>query len=450
MLEERIEEWRAYMRRRQAIDSVDVEELEDHLRNQVTVLGEAGLAEDEAFFIAVKRMGDLDPLSHELARGYSERLWKQLVASSGTSGSSSEGNREAMAAVGLAIAAALAIKLPELFGLSIQGPDADSSFYARNFSLFMLPFLAGYFAWKRGLERTGRYWLVLPFFAAAVVVNILPFERGGHTEVLVALHLPIALWLAVGFAYTGGRWRDHDQRMSFVRFSGEWFIYYALIGFGGGVLMLFTLFIFAAIGFDVEWFLESWLLPCGVVGAVLISAWLVEAKQSVIGNMAPVITRLFTPLFTLLLLVFLVTMIWTGSGIDVHREVLIGFDLLLALVLGLLLYSISARDPQAPPGAFDALQLLLVICAVLVDAIALWAIAGRIFEFGFSPNKITALGENLILLVNLGGSAALYARFLTGRTSFAPLERWQTAYLPVYAVWAWVVVVFFAPLFNYQ
>ena len=60
---------------------------------------------------------------------------------------------------------------------------------------------------------------------------------------------------------------------------------------------------------------------------------------------------LFTPLFTALLIVFLATMIWTGSGIDVEREVLIGFDLLLVLVLGLLLYSISARDPQAKPGS---------------------------------------------------------------------------------------------------
>ena len=192
-----------------------------------------------------------------------------------------------------------------------------------------------------------------------------------------------------------------------------------------------------------------WVLPCGAAGAVLIAAWLVEAKQGVIENMAPVLTRLFTPLFTIVLVVFLLTMIWTGSGIDVEREVLIGFDLLLVLVLGLLLYSISARDPQAPPGVFDGLQLVLVICAILVDALALWAIAARISEFGFSPNKVAALGENLVLLVNLGGSALLSARFLAGRSSLARIERWLTAYLPVYAVWAWIVVVLFPILFSF-
>src|ERR687889_2129266 len=78
-LEEQIDQWRSYLRRRQAIHSVDVAELEDHLREQVTVLVDAGLTTDEAFLVAVKRMGKLDVLSREFAREHSDRLWKQLV-----------------------------------------------------------------------------------------------------------------------------------------------------------------------------------------------------------------------------------------------------------------------------------------------------------------------------------------------------------------------------------
>ena len=450
LLEGRIGEWRTYLRRRQPIHPADVEELEDHLRNEVAALEEAGLAADEAFLVAVKRLGDLDSLSREFAREYSERLWKQLVVAPGSPESTTGKHREAMVAVGLAMAAAVAIKLPELLGRIFARGDAAESFYLLNLSLFVLPFLAGYFGWKRGLGRAGWAGLAGLFVVAALAVNLMPFEAGGQTMVLTALHLPMVLWLAVGFAYTGGRWRDHDQRMNFIRFSGEWFIYYALIALGGGVLMAFTLFIFQAIGVDAESFLESWLLPCGVVGAVIISAWLVEAKQSVVENMAPVLTRLFTPLFTLLLVAFLVVMLWTGSAIEVEREVLIGFDLLLVLVLGLVLYAISARDPQAPPGPFDVLQLILVVAALLVDAVALWAIASRISAFGFSPNKVAALGENLILLINLGWSAVLYARFLGSRSPVVALERWQTGYLPVYAIWAWVVVGLFPIVFDFR
>jgi len=223
-----------------------------------------------------------------------------------------------------------------------------------------------------------------------------------------------------------------------------------LIALGGGALMAFTFFIFKSIGLDAENALNEWLLPCGAMGAVIIGAWLVEHKQSVIENMAPVLTRLFTPLFAALLLVFVGAMIWTGNPIGVEREVLIGYDLLLVVVLGLLLYAVSARDQQAPPGRFDALQLLLVVCALVVDGLALWAMAARISEFGFSPNKTAALGLNLLLLVNLAGSAVLYARYLGRRVPFARLERWQTAYLPAFAVWAWFVTTLFPVIFDYR
>jgi hypothetical protein len=73
-----------------------------------------------------------------------------------------------------------------------------------------------------------------------------------------------------------------------------------------------------------------------------------------------------------------------------------------------------------PPGAFDVVQVVLVISALLADAVALWAIAGRITELGFSPNGVAALGENVILLVNLAWSAVLYIRFLGGRGIRSP------------------------------
>lgn len=447
-LEEQIDHWRSYLRRRQAIHSVDAAELEDHLREQVAVLVDAGLDSDEAFLVAVKRMGNLDALSREFAREHSERLWKQLVLTASDTGEPRAAVRtDAVVAFGVAVAAAVAIKVPALFGMEI---GSDDGFYARNLSLFVLPLLTGYFAWKRRLDARTLGWLAVAFITAGVFANVYPFATGGSTEVLVALHLPIALWLAVGIAYAGVRWSQAGGRMDFIRFSGELFIYYVLIALGGGVFTAFMVLIFQAIGIDAEPFLESWLLPCGAAGGVVVASWLVEAKQSVIENMAPVLTRLFTPLFAALLITFLGTLLWTGRGLDIERNLLIAFDLLLVVVLGLLLYSVSARDPQSPPGVLDVLQVVLLVSALAADAVALTAIAARINDFGFTANRVAALGENLILLVNLAVSAALYVRFLRGRGSFTSLERWQTRYLPVYAVWAALVVIVFPPLFRYR
>ena len=449
-LEEQIAQWRAYLRRRQAVQGPDVEELEGHLRDQLVALTEAGLTGDEAFLVAVKRMGSLDALSREFARAHSERLWKQLVIAGDAEKSANTSHAETLVVLSLAIAAALAVKVPALFGHPIDPNEELPLFYARNASLFAFPLLAVYFLWKRGSDVVSGLLLALPFAAGAVFANVFPFSKSSNTEVLSVLHLPIALWLAVGFAYVRSRWFADGGRMNFVRFSGELAIYYVLIALGGFAFILFTFMIFRAIDMNPDWFVAGWLIPCGAAGAVIIGSWLVEAKQSVVENMAPVLTRLFTPLFTVLLLVFLATMALTGNPINVKREVLIGFDLLLAVVVGLVLYAASARDPQAPPDFFDGLQLLLVVSALVVDGVALAAIAARISEFGFTPNRVAALGENLILLVNLAWSAWLYAGFLRRRGSFAVLERWQIAYLPVYSVWAALVVVMFPPVFGYR
>ncbi len=369
-------------------------------------------------------------------------MWKQFIGPAPEAEGQGPVPPGALAAIGFAAAAAIAVKLPQILSL-----PADAAFYLRNAGLLVLPLLAAYFAVKRRLAPHLAGALAVLVIAAAIFVNAYPFAREGATFYLACLHLPMLLWLVVGIGYAGGRWRQIEGRMDFIRFTGEWFIYYVLIALGGVVLTAFTAMIFNAAGISPERFLGQWLVPCGAAGAVIIGAWLVEAKQSVIENMAPVLARLFTPLFAAVLVVFLMVLLVTGRGI-IQREILIGFDLLLALVLGLLLYSVSARDPHAPPGLFDRIQVLLVVAALLVDAVALWAIAARIGEFGFTPNRVAALGENIILLVNLAWSALLYLRFLRGGGSFAALERWQTSYLPVYAGWAALVVVGFPLWFK--
>ncbi|MFZ9898873.1 MAG: permease prefix domain 1-containing protein [Gemmatimonadaceae bacterium] len=444
-LEPQIDRWRDYLRRRQTVHAVDVAELEDHLREVIANLIDGGLAPDEAFLVAVKRLGAIDALSREFAREHSERLWKQLIALPGST-IPQRLRHEPLVALGLAVAAGLLIKVPALFGLDL---DADGGFYARNAALFILPLLTAYFAWKRDLSILALRLPLAMFVGAALAANLPSFSPGGATEPLVALHLPVALWLAVGIAYAGTRWREVAGRMDFVRFSGELFIYFVLIALGGGVLLGTSAGIFTSIGVDIEPFMEQW-APSLVLGAIMVAAWLVEAKQSVIENMAPVLTTLFTPLFTIALVLFLGTVAWTGRGIAIERDMLLVFDLLLLLVVALLLYTFSARDPQRRVGLFDRAQLALILAALAVDVLALSAMLLRISGMGVTPNRVVALGLNAMLLVNLGGAAILQLRFVSGGTSFATLERWQTSFLPVYGGWAAFVAAWLPALFSYR
>lgn len=442
-LEAQVDRWRGYVQRHRSISTADVEELEDHLRGQVADLQATGLDDEESFLIAIKRLGNLDAVSREYAREHSERLWKQLaLVPGGDDGAGAPSWRELAVVLALAVGAGLAVKAGATW-------IADENALARNVALLVVPFLAAYFAWKRRLTVPVAATLVGAFAAVAVVVNVYPFERGGSTEVLTVVHTPVVLWLLLGVAYVGGRWRSDRGRMDFARFTGELAIYLTLLALGGGVLIGLTFAVLGAVGVDLEPAMEDWILPFAVPGALVVAAWLVEAKKNVVENIAPVLTRVFTPLTIVMLLAVLVVLLSSGGLADVDRDLLILMDAILVLVLCLLLYSLSARDPLAPPGLFDALQLVLVVAALAVDAVMLTTMLTRIAELGSSPNRVAALGLNVLLLVHLAGSAWLTARFLRREAGFATLERWQTRYLPVYGAWATVVVVAFPPVFRF-
>ncbi|WP_262495202.1 hypothetical protein [Paeniglutamicibacter gangotriensis] len=208
--------------------------------------------------------------------------------------------------------------------------------------------------------------------------------------------------------------------MDFVRFTGELAIYFTLLAIGGGVLVGLTFAVLQSAGVDLEPVLESWILPFAVPGALVVAGWLVEAKLDVIENIAPVLTRVFTPL-TIVMLVAMLAVLSTAGGVaGIDRGLLIINNGVLVLVLCLVLYSLSVREPLAPAGLFDTLQLVLLAAALAVDALMLAAILVRIAEFGTSTNKVAAA------------------------------ERWQMRYLPVYGLWAAVVVFVFPPLFAFS
>src|ERR671925_363483 len=397
-VESQIAEWRAYVENAPGVNGQDVDELEDHLRQQIAELSAAGLTADEGFLVAVKRMGDLDALSREFAREHSGRLWKQLVLSGDDEPARTfSGWFEPLV---FAVAAAVVIQVARL---AAGFPDEEPSWLGRNISLFILPFLAAYFAGRRQLDLRRWALTAAPFVLAALVVNLYPYDAESSTEALVALHLPVVLWFAVAYPYMGGRIRLHERRMDFVRFTGEWLIYYVLIALGGGVLMGLTTGVLEPTGVDVERIAE-WVLPsAAVVYAV------------------------------------------TGLGGAFDRELLSVFDALLLVVLGLVLYGMSARDPSTSPDWMDRIQLVAVVSALVLDVMVLGAMIARIGDLGFTPNRSAALGLNLALLVNLAVAAWLSARFLTGRSRLHRLERWQTTYLSVFALWTAAVVVVLPP-----
>jgi len=443
MSEQLMQQWRTAVRRNKAVDEADAAELEAHLRDAMTDLEGAGLSPDEAFLIAVRRVGTVDALTAEFAREHSDRLWKQLVVAPAADPRPTSWPVMLVFAVVAAVAVQIA-RIASDLGHSTPGAE----WFLRDVSLFVLPVLAAYFVVVRRMPWRRVLPLAVIVAVLALAVNLFPYHGDRATELVVGIHLPVVLWFVVGVAYLGGEWRSSDRRMDFLRFTGEWIVYYALIALAGAVLVGLMEGVLSLVSPAAAENAYIWVVPSGAAGAVLVAAWLVEAKKSVIENIAPVLTAIFTPIFAAMLLVTTAIYAVTAFGRTFDRNSLGLFDALLIVVVGLVIYGISARSTRRA-GLMDALRLTAVVAAVLLDLLVLVAMLARIGQFGFTANRVAALGLNLVLLIDLVVTAVIIVRMLRGRTPPLALERWQTSYLLVIAGWVTAVVLLVPPVFGF-
>jgi hypothetical protein len=445
-----IAEWRAALQRGGAVDAPDADELESHLRDQIAELETAGLTGEEAFQIAVGRLGKVDQLTAEYAREHGDRMWKQLQPPVAVD----RGRLSIAVMLGFAALAAAFVVIARFVASSTTSDAAFfgetiAPWFVRDLGLFVLPVLAAYFVIVRRVPTRRVIALAAAVAVLALAVNLYPFAPGSASDVLTWIHLPVALWFVVGIAYAGREALSSSRRMDVIRFSGEWAIYYVLIALGGIVLIGLSVLVLTPIAPDLIEDLLGWIIPAGAAGAVIVAAWLVEAKKSIIENLAPVLTAIFTPLFAVMLVIAAIGYAVTGFARDFDRELLAVFDMLLLVVLGLVVYGISARTATRGAGVMDVIRLIAVVAAIALDILVLIAMFGRVGDLGFTVNRAAALGLNLVLLVNLVGTAWFTARLLAGRSLPVHLERWQTAYLPVFLGWVLVVILVLPPVFGF-
>ncbi len=451
-VEARIAQWRAALARSAAVAETDADELEEHLRDRMADLEASGLDQDEAFLIAVKRLGATDTVTAEFAREHGDRLWKQLVLPPGLGGR----DRSLLEMIAFAAVAVVIIQVVRLLAEQSM-PNTD--WFTRNLAFFVLPVLAAYFVRLRRIPLRAVLPLAVATVVFAVAVNLFPFGGGNATAglifggdppqtlLLAAGHLFLVLWVVVLAAYAGGNPWPALRRMDAVRFTGEWAIYYVLIALGGGVLLLLTSLVLSPVAPDAIDDVIGWVLPSGAVAATIVAAWLVESKKSIVENLAPVLTAIFTPLFGAGLVVAVVTYLAAGFRIEFDRDLLTGFDVLMLVVVGLVLYGLSARDPRRPTTAIDVIRLVAVVAAVVLDLLVLGSMLQRIGEFGFTPNRVVALGFNVLLVIDLVVTAVL--GFIRGPLRYGRMAAWQTGFLAAFAAWAAFVVLVLPPFFGF-
>ena len=323
-------------------------------------------------------------------------------------------------------------------------------YYPRFAPLWIILGITGYFLIRRP-DRTLLISGVSLTLAAIVYVSLLPSYSAGNqvyysdSIVMALIHLPLALWGYLGLVFLGEAWRDEQSRVRFVRYSGELVILTSLVGLGGMVLSGVTVVLFQLIDLEIEdWYFSNVGVFCAAAVPIAAS-YLYDTVFNRRTAIAPVLARVFAPLFLVMVVIYLLVTFIEGENPFIDRDSLITFNGLLLLVLSISVFSLVERKGKSNVDLIDYINLALVGVTLLIDAIALSAILFRLASYGFTPNRVTVLGANVVVLVHLVRICATYMSLVRSKVGFTAMQRVVGSYLPVYAVWA-AIVAFLLPV----
>lgn len=353
--------------------------------------------------------------------------------------------KELMFLVICVLVAGLLIKIPQLFGFS-----ADASyFYQKNAALVVFIVLSLFaFLLMEAVKLKHVVFTVAVFVVSAVYSNFLPASNDSDSVNLAYAHLPLMIWCLYGLVFIGFDTKDLDKRMHYLKYNGDLAILIALIAIAGGILTGVTIGLFSAIDIRIENFYMEHIVIWGIVSAPLVATFIIRNYPHIADKIAPVIANIFSPLVLITLVAYLISIIITGKDPYTDRDFLIVFNLMLLGVMALIVFSVSEISSNRRQRFNEVILLALTVLTLLVDLVALSAIVYRLGEFGFSPNRAAVLGSNLLIFGNLVLIMINLAGVNFRGRDIKMVEKAITGYLPVYALWAMIVVFAFPLLFG--
>jgi hypothetical protein len=372
----------------------------------------------------------------QISSEISAQVWHERLAVSSTSWGS---KGDWVLLVIAAILAAFFMQFPDIFSLS------HDRYFPRNMSFMVMPGIGAYFAYKQGMNGREFTGPLLILIVSALFINFLP--EGSTTLILTCLHLPILIWLVVGYLFAGS---DSAKRMDFLRYHGDLVVMTAVIALAGGLFTALTLNLFKLIEIDIQEWYFRYLVVSILPSVPLLATLLVRQNASLVSKISPVIARIFTPLVTITLALFLGAIIYTGKDPYNDREFLLVFNGILIGVMALILFSLGEATKTNASRVHQYFLFGLAVLALVDNGIALSAIGFRLFEFGISPNRLAVLGSNALVMAHLLIATRKIAGFLKGQNTIEEIEHAMTTYLPVYAIWAAIVSFLFPLIFQFS
>ena len=319
----------------------------------------------------------------------------------------------------------------------------QDQYIARNIGFIIFPVQVFYFSWK---QNQSLKYFILPaviFCLAAVYTNTLSLNHSEDAMAQVNFHLPLFLWTLMGYSFMGGDFKNSEKRIKFLRFNGDWLIMTAIIQLAGILFIGIGVALFKLLGFDMEMIMTKYVLFWALPAVPILASYIVSNNANVVNKISPLIAKLFTPLVFLILVLFLLAVAVTGKYPYSDREFLLVFNGLLVGVMAIFLFSISEVVKNDQRSIFIKMLFGMALLTIITNGIALSAIAFRIKEYGFTPNRIAVLGADVLILGNLLLVTRQVFFYIRKQASLPDIERSIGFLIPIYSVWAAIVVVLF-------
>ena len=335
-------------------------------------------------------------------------------------------------------------KLPVIFTLQ------EDEFYARNLGFVVFPFLCAYFIRKNRLPLTSLIFPITNILLAALYINLLPSQDGSDTVVLACIHLPLFLWGMLGLVFSGSDTKNLSKRLTYLQYNGETIIVGGILLLAGGLLTGITIGLFGLIGLDITEVYFQYIAVYGLAAAPLLATLITQSNPELVNKVPPIVAKIFSPLVLIMLSCYLVAIAYAGKNPYSDRDFLLLFNLLLLGVMALIFFSVVESVGEKKVSLMTWVLGSLSLITLLVNGIALSAIAFRISEWGITPNRLAVLGVNLVMLVHLVMVSRQLIQTLRGKSKLEEVGLTLVRYLPIYLIWTAIVIFLFPVLFGFE
>jgi hypothetical protein len=149
-----------------------------------------------------------------------------------------------------------------------------------------------------------------------------------------------------------------------------------------------------------------------------------------------IIANIFLPLILVSLVAFGIMSVFTETKPYEDRNIFIIYNIMMVIVICVLSFTgINGINNRI----INICSYVLPLITVILDVVTISAVIYRLNNYGITANKITLLGTNIFMLGHL-----IYMIFLRMKHK---IEQ-NVLYLPVYFVWAAIVVFIFPFIFK--